>query len=145
MARSPEASSRRRRGVPQAALLSGLRWRRTVRWLGLAIFVVGAVLLGYVFTEALHGFQRFAQSDYLAAQLNRVSSKDPAAVIIAGVSAFGGELLRVLYLLLLGYLASVIASKGIQFFAAADSVIDEAVASGLAEDDMDAEAELSVG
>jgi hypothetical protein len=39
----------------------------------------------------------------------------------------GSEVMRFLYLLLLGVLGSFIASRGIQFFAASESVIDEAV------------------
>ncbi len=39
----------------------------------------------------------------------------------------GAEFFRLLYLLLLGLLGSIIASKGIQFFSASESVIDEAV------------------
>ncbi|MBV9864454.1 MAG: hypothetical protein JO316_03840 [Abitibacteriaceae bacterium] len=130
------AVSVRRGTISRAALQSGQRWRRTVRWLGLGIFVVGAGLLAYVFLQALHGFQQFTQPDYLSMRLNRVAGDTIPSQIQAAVAVFGAELLRVLYLLLLGYIASVIAAKGIQFFAASDSIIDEAVVSSL-EDDMD--------
>lgn len=129
-------SSPRRGTISRAALQSGQRWRRTVRWLGLGIFVVGAGLLAYVFIQALQGLQQFTQPDYLNKSLNRVSGDTIPSQIQGAVAVFGAELLRVLYLLLLGYIASVIAAKGIQFFAASDSIIDEAVVSSL-EDDID--------
>lgn len=131
MARLPETLS------SSAARQSGQSWRRATRWTGLALFVVGAGLLVYVFLQALHGFTQFAQPDYLATQLNRMAGdpkrRDIASQVQAAVAVFGAELLRVLYLLLLGYLASAIAAKGIQFFAASDSIIDEAVVAGLEE------------
>jgi len=123
-----------RRTVPREARLSGRRWRRTSRWLGLIIFLMGAVLLAYVFVEALRGFQRFAQPDYLSMQLRQVEGGGWVEPLIAAVATFGSEFLRVLYLLLLGYLASAIAAKGIQFFAASEAVIDEAVTADIDEE-----------
>lgn len=128
MTRLPETSS------VGAARQSGQSWRRATRWTGLAIFMGGAALLAYVFMQALQGVHQFAQPDYLATQLNRLAGdakhRDIAAQVQAAVAVFGAELLRVLYLLLLGFLASAIATKGIQFFAASDSIIDEAVVAG---------------
>jgi hypothetical protein len=115
----------------------GARWRHAARWLGLAIFVSGAVLLYYVFMEAWHGFQRFQESDYLAKALKSVPMADGAANARAFVLIFGAEFLRVLYLLLLGFVASAIAARGIQFFAASEAVIDEAVVPDMAEEDGD--------
>ena len=119
------------RGILQEAalarFLAGGRWRLAARWLGLGIFIFGALLLAWVFWQALAGFQNFARPDYLSSQLNRVQGDTPAAMIIANIVVFGTEFLRVLYLLLLGFLASVIAGKGIQFFAASEAIIDEAV------------------
>jgi hypothetical protein len=119
---------------PFDAILSGTRWRRAARWIGLLIFVTGALLLAYVFYEALRGFQRFAQPDYLSLQMRRVQGDGVAESIMAGVIALGTEFLRVLYLLLLGVLGSIIASRGIQFFMASESVIDEAVLGVMDED-----------
>lgn len=119
------------RGVLQEAalarFLAGGRWRLAARWLGLGIFIFGALLLAWVFWKALAGFQNFTRPDYLSSQLNRVQGDTPGAVIVANIVVFGTEFLRVLYLLLLGFLASVIAGKGIQFFAASEAIIDEAV------------------
>lgn len=115
--------------VPRAALTSGRRWRQASRWIGLALFAVGALLLGFVFLQALRGFQEFQQPDYLSMQFNRTAGDTWQSMIQAGVSVLGSQILSVLYLLLLGFLASAIASKGIQFFAASEAVIDEAVAS----------------
>ena len=140
MAQAPEEIKERRepaehifvpRGAAQEAalarFLAGGKWRLAARWLGLAIFIFGALLLAWVFWQALVGFQNFARPDYLSNQLSRVQGDTPAAIIIANVVVFGTEFLRVLYLLLLGFLASVIAGKGIQFFAASEAIIDEAV------------------
>lgn len=115
--------------VPRAALASGRRWRQAARWIGLALFAVGAALLGYVFLKALEGFQEFQRPDFLSQQFNRVSGDTVQSMVQAGVSVLGSQILSILYLLLLGFLASAIASKGIQFFAASEAVIDEAVAS----------------
>ena len=113
--------------VALARFLAGGKWRHAARWLGLAIFIFGALLLFWVFWQALQGFQSFTQPDYLSSRLSRVQGSMAGDQIVAGVILFGTEFLRVLYLLLLGFLASVIASKGIQFFAASEAIIDEAV------------------
>ena len=115
------------REVALARFLAGGRWRLVARWLGLGIFIFGALLLLWVFWQALRGFQQFTQPDYLSSLFSRVQGSMPGDAIVAGVIVFGTEFLRVLYLLLLGFLASVIAGKGIQFFAASEAVIDEAV------------------
>jgi len=122
------ATSTQAMRVPVAALTSGRRWRSTARMIGLALFGVGAALLGYVFWQALSGFQAFSQPDYFSLRFNRVAGDDIASRVQGIVAVFGSEVLRVLYLLLLGFLASALASKGIQFFAASEAVIDEAVA-----------------
>jgi hypothetical protein len=124
--------------VPTEARRSGRVWRRTARWLGLAIFLVGAALLAYVFLQALNGYARFAQpnafEENFGARLGTLPKNDYAAQIGYVVSTFGGELVKVLYLLLLGYLGSAIAAKGIQFFAASEAVIDEAVVADVDEE-----------
>ena len=117
--------------VPISALLSGRRWRQAARWIGLLIFAVGALMLAFVFNEALTGFQNFSKPGFLSQQFNKLAGNDIPSQIQAVVAVFGTELLRVLYLLLMGFLGSAIASKGIQFFAASEAVIDEAVAAGL--------------
>jgi hypothetical protein len=124
----------RRHTTPGWATRSGKRWRNTARWMGLAIFVVGAALLAYVFWEALYRFQGFSQPGYLNSLFNSVAGDDVASRIQAGIAVIGTEVMRVLYLLLLGYLASAIAAKGIQFFSASEAIIDEAVVAGIEED-----------
>jgi hypothetical protein len=119
--------------VPLSALLSGRRWRDTARWMGLAIFAIGALLLAYVFWQALAGFQNFTRPDYFSSQFENVGGADLPARIQGIVAVLAQEILRVLYLLLLGLLASAIATKGIQFFSASEAVIDEAVAVGIEE------------
>lgn len=113
---------------------SGRRWRLATRWVGLLVFVLGASLLAYSFLQALHGFQQFTQPDSLSSKFNRVAGDGIPAQLAAGIIVIGAEVLRVLYLLLLGYFGSAIAAKGIQFFAASDSIIDEAIAAGTTED-----------
>jgi hypothetical protein len=125
------ATTTRAMRVPVAALASGRRWRSTARLIGLALFGVGAALLGYVFWQAMNGFQAFSQPDYFSRRFTSLAGKEPVALAIGLVTAFGTEILRVLYLLLLGFLASALASKGIQFFAASEAVIDEAVAADI--------------
>lgn len=127
-----------RRVVPHEARQSGRIWRRTARWLGLVIFLIGAVLLAYVFREALYGYARFTAADgfekAFGERLGSVPRNDYAAQIGFVVATFGGEILKVLYLLLLGYLGSAIAAKGIQFFAASEAIIDEAVVADVDEE-----------
>ena len=120
------------REITLARFLAGHRWRLAVRWVGLAIFIFGAGLLGWVFWQALTGFQNLLRPDYLSSQFNTAVLRAGDGVIgqaqlQAGIVIVGTEFLRVLYLLLLGFLASVISSKGIQFFAASEAIIDEAV------------------
>lgn len=119
-----------RPSVPLSALLSGQRWRMTARWIGLGIFMVGAALLAYVFYQALTGFQNFARPGYLTQQFNMTGDAWPDK-IQGMVAIVASEVMRVLYLLLLGLFASAIATKGIQFFSASEAVIDEAVAVGI--------------
>src|SRR5688500_12538014 len=130
------ARTSRRHPAVLSAWLMGARWRHAARWLGLAIFLSGAVLLYYVFMEAWQGFQRFTEPDYLGEALKAVPLKDTAANVRAIVVILSSELLRVLYLLL-GFVASAIAARGIQFFSASEAVIDEAVVPDMAEDDED--------
>ncbi len=108
---------------------AGLQWRRLSRWLGLLCFALGAALLVFVFLQALGGFQRLSQLGALNRDFNAIAgqSKETGAVVQAAVAVFGAEFLRVLYLLILGFIASAIAARGIQFFAASEAVIDEAV------------------
>ena len=122
-----------------AARRAGVRWRRVSRWAGLLIFVLGVALLFYVFWQALAALKQFSQPDYLNLQVNHVQNpsgqgassapNDTVKVIQSTLVVFGQELLRVLYLLLLGFIASALAARGIGFFAASESVIDEAVVS----------------
>ena len=127
-----------RRVVSQEARQSGRVWRRTARWLGLVIFLIGALLLAYVFREALYGYARFTAADgferAFGTRMSELPRGDYAGQIGFVVATFGGELLKVLYLLLLGYLGSAIAAKGIQFFAASEAVIDEAVVADVDEE-----------
>ncbi len=127
VADSPRETQRREEA--REARRAGGRWRRISRWLGLAFFVFGAALLLYVFWQALGGLARLAQPGVLNDEFNKQAgnSTETAKVVQAVVSVFGVEFLRVLYLLILGYFASAIAARGIQFFAASESVIDEAV------------------
>ena len=112
----------------RAARRAGVRWRRISRWLGLAIFVLGAVLLAYVFWAAFQSLQRFgSDAGTFNRDFNAISGDTIASVVQAALVVFGREILRVLYLLILGFVASAIAARGIQFFAASEAVIDEAV------------------
>ena len=118
--------------VALSRFLAGGKWRLVARWLGLGIFLFGAALLAWVFWQALTGFQNLLRPDYLSGQFNKTvalagDGMPGQAQIQAAAIVFSSEFLRVLYLLLLGFLASVIAGKGIQFFAASEAVIDEAV------------------
>ncbi len=114
------------RGASGAALLAGKRWRWAARWLGLLIFLIGASLLAFVFWSALENLRRFSNPATLQSEINK-TMRNPAQPLTAYVSVLGGEALSFLYLILLGFLGSIIAGKGIQFFAASESVIDEAV------------------
>ena len=149
MARAPESKPlsevpsgativKERRIVPQEARKSGRVWRRTARWLGLIIFLIGALLLAYVFREALYGYARFTAADgferAFGTRMSELPKGDYAGQIGFVIATFGGELLKVLYLLLLGYLGSAIAAKGIQFFAASEAIIDEAVVADVDEE-----------
>ena len=126
-------------GEHAAARRAGVRWRRISRWAGLAIFVLGVALLFYVFWQALAALKQFSQPDYLNLQVNRIQDSpgegmldapgNTVKVLQATLVVFGQEFLRVLYLLLLGFIASALAARGIGFFAASESVIDEAVVS----------------
>ncbi len=127
-----------RRIVPHEARRSGRIWRRTARWLGLMIFLIGAALLAYVFIQALYGYARFTSANGFEAafgtRMGELPKNDYAGQIGFVIATFGGELLKVMYLLLLGYLGSAIAAKGIQFFAASEAVIDEAVVADVDEE-----------
>lgn len=115
------------RAEARAARAAGQRWRRISRWLGLGIFVFGSLLLAYVFWQAFLGLQVYSHTDYLSSELNRLGGDTVQSTIVAIAAIMGRELLKVLYLLILGFLASAIAARGIQFFAASEAVIDEAV------------------
>lgn len=116
------------RARASAALLAGQRWRRAARWIGLAVFLFGALLLVYVFRQALDNFQNFSKSGYLTMRINQTGGNtDWGQQITAYVSVIGSEILKFLYLLLLGVVGSFISGKGIQFFSASESVIDEAI------------------
>ena len=124
-----DAHRETQRAEMREARRAGVRWRTISRWLGLAIFLFGSGLLIYVFLQALGGLARLQQVGALNADFNKIAgqSTETASVVQAVVAVFGAEFLRVLYLLILGFIASAIAARGIQFFAASESVIDEAV------------------
>ncbi|RYG57696.1 hypothetical protein EON80_27960 [bacterium] len=111
----------------RVARRAGMRWRGIARWSGLGIFAFGTLLLIYVFWQALGALSRYSNPGRLNSDFNSVAGDTIPSVIQAVVTVFGTELLRVLYLLILGYIASAIAARGIQFFAASEAVIDEAV------------------
>ena len=113
--------------VPMSAMLAGRRWRLTARAIGLGFFIAGAALLIWVFYQAVTGFSRLGKSNYIQNEINNIGGSGGWEFAIAATSVVGGELIRLLYLLLLGALGSLIASRGIAFFAASESVIDEAV------------------
>ena len=113
--------------APMSAMLTGRRWRFAARWIGLLIFFGGAGLIGFVFVKAFEGFRNFSEPNYIQFQLNKIGGNSTMDMTIAALSVLGGELMKLLYLLLLGYLGSLISAKGIQLFAASESVIDEAV------------------
>ena len=106
---------------------AGTRWRGIARYLGLGIFLFGAGLLFYVFLQALQGFQQFSDVGRLNGQFNSMAGDNWVSSLQAVAAVIGKEVLRVLYLFILGYIASAIAARGIQFFAASEAVIDEAV------------------
>jgi hypothetical protein len=121
MAQAPEEIRERRepaeqifvpRGAAQEAalarFLAGGKWRLLARWLGLAIFIFGAILLAWVFWQALAGFQNFTRPDYLSGQLNRVQGDTPVAIIIANIVVFGTQQLRVFVVFFIGFMACVI-------------------------------------
>lgn len=121
----------------RAARRAGVRWRRISRWTGLVIFAIGVALLAYVFSQALGALKQFSQPDYLNLQVNRIQDSPGTGMmdapgniqktLQATVVVFGQQFLRVCYLLLLGFVASALAARGIGFFAASESIIDEAV------------------
>lgn len=111
----------------RAAMLTGRKWRRASRWIGLLVFALGALLMGWVFLQAIEHFRKLGDPGYLQFQINKIIGDPISQQVTAYVSVLGGEVTRFLYLLLLGALGSFIASRGIQFFAASESVIDEAV------------------
>jgi hypothetical protein len=111
----------------RVARREGMRWRGIARWMGLGIFAFGTLLLFYVFYQALGALQHYSDPGRLNQDFNHVAGDSWPSVIQAIFSVFGTELLRVLYFLILGYIASAIAARGIQFFAASEAVIDEAV------------------
>ncbi len=116
------------RASSTAALLTGQRWRRAARWIGLTIFLLGALLIAWVFWQAKLNFENFSRPGYLTQRVTIAGGDtDWRQALTAYISVFGAEILRFLYLLLLGLLGSWIATKGIQFFAASESVIDEAI------------------
>ena len=87
----------------------------------------GVFLLIYVFLQALEGFQQFSDVGRLNGQFNSMAGDDWVSSLQAVAAVLGKEILRVLYLFILGYLGSAIAARGIGFFAASEAVIDEAV------------------
>lgn len=111
----------------RGARRAGVRWRAISRWIGLGIFVFGVLLLIYVFLQALEGFKQFSDVGRLNGQFNSMAGDNWVSSLQAIAAVLGKEVLRVLYLFILGYIASAIAARGIAFFAASEAVIDEAV------------------
>ena len=129
-AQAQAAHVQTRRQEIREARSAGQRWRRISRWLGLAIFVIGAGLLVLLFWDAYQEMRHFQDPGYLNNQFSHVQDDSEGAVqgaIQAGFAVFGTAFLHLLYLLVLGFLASALAARGIQFFAASEAVIDEAV------------------
>ncbi len=106
---------------------AGTQWRAISRYTGLGIFLFGVFLLGYVFLQALDGFKQFSDVGRLNGQFNSMAGDTLTSSLQAIAAVLGKEILRVLYLFILGYIASAIAARGIGFFAASEAVIDEAV------------------
>lgn len=111
----------------RVARRSGSRWRALSRYIGMGIFLFGVALLIYVFLQALDGFKQFNDAGHLRGQLTLVQGDDWVQSLQGLTAVLGKELFRVLYLFILGYIASAIAARGISFFAASEAVIDEAV------------------
>jgi len=111
----------------RGARRAGTRWRSVSRYVGLGIFVFGVLLLVYVFFQALQGFQQFSDVGRLRGQMTLMQGDDWVQSVQGTAAVLGREILRVLYLFILGYIASAIAARGIGFFAASEAVIDEAV------------------
>lgn len=111
----------------RASRRAGTRWRAISRYVGLGIFIFGVALLIYVFTQALEGFKQFGDVGRLRGQMTLMQGDDWVQSIQGTAAVLGKEILRVLYLFILGYIASAIAARGIGFFAASEAVIDEAV------------------
>lgn len=109
------------------AAIVGPRWRSASRVIGIVFFLLGALLLFYVFRQAMAGFDNFSKPDYLSLQMRRVQGDGFGENILAGIIVLGTEFMKIGYLLLLGFLGSIVMAKGIQFFAASESVIDEAL------------------
>jgi len=123
-----EASLRRNvTASTRSALSIGPRWRSVARSIGVACFLLGALLLIYVFRQTMIGFGNFSQPDYLSMQIRRVQGDGMGEAILAPVIVIGTEFMKLGYLLALGLLGSIVMAKGIQFFAASESVIDEAL------------------
>jgi hypothetical protein len=117
---------------PFNAILSGTRG--AVPRAGSACSFLSSVagLLAYVLCRRWP-FARLSNPG-VAARNQHDSGDGAAAKALRLHSVLGGEALRFLYLLLLGVLGSMIASRGIQFFMASESVIDEAVMGNMDED-----------
>lgn len=111
----------------RGARRTGTRWRAISRYVGLGIFLFGVFLLGYVFLQALEGFKQFSDMGRLRGQMTLMTGDDWVSTLQGTAAVLGKEVLRVLYLFILGYIASAIAARGIGFFAASEAVIDEAV------------------
>jgi hypothetical protein len=131
---SPREASLNMAPLRRAAIAStrgagsiGPRWRSAARTIGIACFLLGAALLFYVFRQALAGFQNFSRPDYLSLQMRRVMGDGFGENVLAGIIVLGTEFMRLGYMLVLGFLGSIVMAKGIQFFAASESVIDEAL------------------
>ena len=135
----PERAASRDREISEAPLrrtvsastrnasIIGPRWRSASRIIGIAFFLLGALLLLYVFRQAMAGFDNFSKPDYLSLQMRRVQGDGFGENILAGIIVLGTEFMKIGYLLLLGFLGSIVMAKGIQFFSASESVIDEAL------------------
>lgn len=111
----------------RVARRAGTKWRAISRYVGLGIFLFGVALLIYVFLQALEGFKQLSDVGRLRGQMTLLQGDDWVQSIQGTAAVLGRELLRVLYLFILGYIGSAIAARGIGFFAASEAVIDEAV------------------
>lgn len=85
--------------------------------LGLVVFAGGVVLLVLVFLWAYHLFMNYADAGRMWTQAPSKVNQEPSPSQMGTVLGLGA--LRILLLFPMGYLASLVAAKGLQLFGAA--------------------------